>query len=201
MTGTPCASRVRAANSCSTKSRIARSSSSPARPGLRPSRVCSSTPWRSTRPRRCICTGSPPGRSGHYLDNLCRSWSDALDNFRYAPLTVGRRLAGRSRHAGRAAAAAGGSSAAGRLRCLRRGARSDWRTQPSSCCSSADCRARSCSSTRWSPETKDPRFGRAQRFMRRAGAPNFSCSFPGRARPRSPRPRRASASRACAGSP
>jgi CDP-4-dehydro-6-deoxyglucose reductase len=23
---------------------------------------------------------------GHYLDNLCRSWSDALDNFRYAPL-------------------------------------------------------------------------------------------------------------------
>ena len=28
------------------------------------------------------------GRSGHYLDNLCRSWSDALDNFRYAPLTA-----------------------------------------------------------------------------------------------------------------
>ncbi|MGZ9091215.1 MAG: 2Fe-2S iron-sulfur cluster-binding protein [Rhodoplanes sp.] len=28
------------------------------------------------------------GRSGHYLDNLCRSWSDALDNFRYVPLTV-----------------------------------------------------------------------------------------------------------------
>jgi CDP-4-dehydro-6-deoxyglucose reductase len=27
------------------------------------------------------------GRSGHYLDNLCRSWSDALDNFRYTPLT------------------------------------------------------------------------------------------------------------------
>lgn len=27
-------------------------------------------------------------RSGHYLDNLCRSWSDALDNFRYAPLTA-----------------------------------------------------------------------------------------------------------------
>ena len=25
---------------------------------------------------------------GHYLDNLCRSWSDALDNFRYAPLTA-----------------------------------------------------------------------------------------------------------------
>jgi CDP-4-dehydro-6-deoxyglucose reductase len=23
----------------------------------------------------------------HYLDNLCRSWSDALDNFRYSPLT------------------------------------------------------------------------------------------------------------------
>jgi CDP-4-dehydro-6-deoxyglucose reductase len=27
------------------------------------------------------------GGSGHYLDNLCRSWSDALDNFRYVPLT------------------------------------------------------------------------------------------------------------------
>ncbi|MBI3042783.1 MAG: 2Fe-2S iron-sulfur cluster binding domain-containing protein [Betaproteobacteria bacterium] len=25
---------------------------------------------------------------GHYLDNLCRSWTDALDNFRYAPLTA-----------------------------------------------------------------------------------------------------------------
>ncbi len=24
--------------------------------------------------------------NGHYLDNLCRSWSDALDNFRYTPL-------------------------------------------------------------------------------------------------------------------
>ncbi len=28
------------------------------------------------------------GASGHYLDNLCRSWSDALDNFRYTPLTA-----------------------------------------------------------------------------------------------------------------
>jgi CDP-4-dehydro-6-deoxyglucose reductase len=28
------------------------------------------------------------GKSGHYLDNLCRSWSDALDNFRYTPLTA-----------------------------------------------------------------------------------------------------------------
>ncbi len=28
------------------------------------------------------------GGSGHYLDNLCRSWSDALDNFRYVPLTA-----------------------------------------------------------------------------------------------------------------
>ena len=27
-------------------------------------------------------------RSGLYLDNLCRSWSDALDNFRYTPLTA-----------------------------------------------------------------------------------------------------------------
>lgn len=25
---------------------------------------------------------------GHYLDNLCRSWADALDAFRYIPLTV-----------------------------------------------------------------------------------------------------------------
>ena len=25
---------------------------------------------------------------GHYLDNLCRSWSDALDDFRYLPLTL-----------------------------------------------------------------------------------------------------------------
>jgi len=25
---------------------------------------------------------------GHYLDNLCRSWNDALDNFRYAPLAA-----------------------------------------------------------------------------------------------------------------
>lgn len=29
-----------------------------------------------------------PGKSGHYLDNLCRSWSDALDDFRYTPLTA-----------------------------------------------------------------------------------------------------------------
>jgi CDP-4-dehydro-6-deoxyglucose reductase len=28
------------------------------------------------------------GNVGHYLDNLCRSWSDALDNFRYTPLTT-----------------------------------------------------------------------------------------------------------------
>jgi CDP-4-dehydro-6-deoxyglucose reductase, E3 len=26
------------------------------------------------------------GDGSHYLDNLCRSWSDALDNFRYVPL-------------------------------------------------------------------------------------------------------------------
>lgn len=26
------------------------------------------------------------GKGGHYLDNLCRSWNDALDNFRYVPL-------------------------------------------------------------------------------------------------------------------
>jgi len=28
------------------------------------------------------------GAGGHYLDNLCRSWSDALDDFRYLPLTL-----------------------------------------------------------------------------------------------------------------
>jgi CDP-4-dehydro-6-deoxyglucose reductase len=26
------------------------------------------------------------GEGGHYLDNLCRSWSDALDDFHYAPI-------------------------------------------------------------------------------------------------------------------
>ncbi len=26
---------------------------------------------------------------GHYLDNLCRAWADALDNFRYSPITGG----------------------------------------------------------------------------------------------------------------
>ncbi len=29
-----------------------------------------------------------PAADGHYLDNLCRSWSDALDDFRYLPLTL-----------------------------------------------------------------------------------------------------------------
>ena len=29
------------------------------------------------------------GASGHYFDNLCRAWNDALDNFRYLPLTLG----------------------------------------------------------------------------------------------------------------
>ena len=28
------------------------------------------------------------GRLGHYQDNLCRSWADALDNFHYQPLSV-----------------------------------------------------------------------------------------------------------------
>jgi CDP-4-dehydro-6-deoxyglucose reductase len=28
------------------------------------------------------------GEGSHYLDNLCRSWSDALDSFRYVPLTT-----------------------------------------------------------------------------------------------------------------
>ncbi len=29
-----------------------------------------------------VASGAP----GHYLDNLCRAWSDALDNFRYTPV-------------------------------------------------------------------------------------------------------------------
>jgi len=28
------------------------------------------------------------GENGHYLDNLCRSWNDALDNFHYVPLNA-----------------------------------------------------------------------------------------------------------------
>jgi CDP-4-dehydro-6-deoxyglucose reductase len=32
--------------------------------------------WLATRP------------AGHYLDNLCRSWADALDNFTYAPIAA-----------------------------------------------------------------------------------------------------------------
>ena len=28
------------------------------------------------------------GKTGHYLNNLCRSWADALDNFSYIPLTA-----------------------------------------------------------------------------------------------------------------
>jgi CDP-4-dehydro-6-deoxyglucose reductase len=31
---------------------------------------------------------SAAGAGGHYLDNLCRSWGDALDNFRYTSLTA-----------------------------------------------------------------------------------------------------------------
>jgi len=33
-----------------------------------------------------VWIASAPG--GHYLDNLCRSWGDALDDFRYVPLTL-----------------------------------------------------------------------------------------------------------------
>jgi CDP-4-dehydro-6-deoxyglucose reductase len=33
------------------------------------------------------------GESGHYLDNLCRSWADALDDFHYTPLTAKGALA------------------------------------------------------------------------------------------------------------
>jgi CDP-4-dehydro-6-deoxyglucose reductase len=31
------------------------------------------------------------GPEPHYLDNLCRSWLDAFDNFRYTPLAIGER--------------------------------------------------------------------------------------------------------------
>ena len=31
---------------------------------------------------------APPG-AGHYMDNLCRSWRDALDNFHYVPMDTG----------------------------------------------------------------------------------------------------------------
>ena len=34
-------------------------------------------------------SGRPPGTaSGPYLDNLCRAWNDAFDNFRYTPVAV-----------------------------------------------------------------------------------------------------------------
>ena len=33
------------------------------------------------------------GAGGHYLDNLCRAWNDALDNFRYVPLSAAGGLA------------------------------------------------------------------------------------------------------------
>lgn len=36
------------------------------------------------------------GEGGHYLDNLCRSWSDALDDFRYTPLAASGELTGES---------------------------------------------------------------------------------------------------------
>lgn len=35
-----------------------------------------------------ITEGAPNHAGGHYLNNLCRSWSDALDNFRYLPITA-----------------------------------------------------------------------------------------------------------------
>ena len=28
------------------------------------------------------------GHDGHYLNNLCRSWADALDNFQYTPVVA-----------------------------------------------------------------------------------------------------------------
>lgn len=35
-------------------------------------------------------------KGGHYLDNLCRSWTDALDNFRYVPLASGEGMSEQS---------------------------------------------------------------------------------------------------------
>ena len=49
------------------------------------------------RPRSLELIWIAAGASGHYLDNLCRSWSDALDNFRYTPADPGGRLAGGGR--------------------------------------------------------------------------------------------------------
>ncbi|MBI3778601.1 MAG: 2Fe-2S iron-sulfur cluster binding domain-containing protein [Gammaproteobacteria bacterium] len=34
------------------------------------------------------------GKDGHYLNNLCRAWADALDNFQYTPLTAEASKAG-----------------------------------------------------------------------------------------------------------
>jgi CDP-4-dehydro-6-deoxyglucose reductase len=36
------------------------------------------------------------GEGGHYLDNLCRSWNDALDNFHYVPVKAAGGLADES---------------------------------------------------------------------------------------------------------
>ena len=38
--------------------------------------------WRSTRRRRCRCSGWPRARDGHFLANQCRAWSEALDQLR-----------------------------------------------------------------------------------------------------------------------
>lgn len=39
-----------------------------------------------TRPAHLYWLAAP---GGHYMGNLCRSWTDALDAFRYTPITVG----------------------------------------------------------------------------------------------------------------
>lgn len=41
-----------------------------------------------TAPAMCLLWYAPAG-SDHYMDNLCRSWRDALDNFQYVPVHAG----------------------------------------------------------------------------------------------------------------
>ena len=43
---------------------------------------------RSVNSKRQIPCDVAAATNGHYLENLCRSWSDALDDFRYLPLTL-----------------------------------------------------------------------------------------------------------------
>lgn len=37
---------------------------------------------------RCLLIWQATSSTGHYFDNLCRSWADALDEFRYRPISA-----------------------------------------------------------------------------------------------------------------